>query len=199
MIEIVPAKKVSGTVLKTLKAIGEGFVSTQCENLSLTFEGIEDDFHSGISRKSGGREPWYPRGTVMRNECQLSILSQEELIEIAAEMKIERIEPSWIGANLILKGILNLSYLPSRTQLFFEGGVTLRVDGYRGPCRISGGSIAEHVGVEAVNKDFKRTDLAFSFVKAAEMKRGLVVWVEKEGVIEAGEQVTARIWDQWIY
>lgn len=199
MIEIKPAKKVTGVVTKVLKAKGNDFVSEQVDQLDLTFDGIANDFHSGISRKSGGREPWYPRGTVMRNESQLSILSEEELLEIASAMEIDTLAPEWIGANLVFEGIANLSYLPSRTQLFFEGGVTLRVDGYRGPCTISGGSIAEHVGVEPHNGKFKHTDMARSFVKAADMKRGLVSWVEKEGVIKAGEKVTARIWDQWIY
>ena len=79
----------------------------------------------------------------------------------------------------------------------FEGGVTLRVDGYRGPCRISGGSIAKHVGIKA--EDHTRTDMALQFREAAHMKRGLVTWVEREGKIEPGETFTARIWEQWIY
>jgi hypothetical protein len=41
-------------------------------------------------------------------------------------MGIDRIEPGWIGANLVIEGIPLLSMLPPRTQLFFEGGVTLQ-------------------------------------------------------------------------
>ncbi len=31
------------------------------------------------------------------------------------------------------------------------------------------------------------------------MKRGLVAWVEKEGTITPGEEVTVRVWEQWVY
>jgi hypothetical protein len=43
------------------------------------------------------------------------------------------------------------------------------------------------------------TRLALSFVSAAKHRRGVVAWVEKPGVISAGEAVTARIWEQWVY
>lgn len=199
MIEKTPAKKVEGRVAQLFNAVGDDFISSNASSLQMTFEGIEGDFHSGISRKSGGREPWYQRGTEMRNERQVSILSEEDLIEIADHMGIEKLDPTWIGANIVLSGIPNLSYLPPRTILFFEGGVSLRVDGYNAPCRLAGGMIAKHVGVDAVNGDFTRTDMALAFKEAAKMRRGLVVWVEKEGEIKAGEKVTARIWEQWIY
>lgn len=199
MIEKVPAKKIEGRATRLLQASGSDFVSKPCDRLRFTFEGIEGDFHKGIARASGGREPWYPRGTNMRNERQVSILSEEELSEIRQGLNLEVLEPGWIGANLILEGIPNLSYLPSRTLLFFEGGVTLRVDGYNAPCRLAGGEIAKQSGVEAPNGDHTKTDEALAFKDAAKMKRGIVAWVEKEGVIEAGEKVTARIWEQWIY
>ncbi|MGB7287619.1 MAG: molybdenum cofactor sulfurase [Salaquimonas sp.] len=198
MIEKVPAKKVSGKVSAIYKALGKDFVSQPADELSVSHEGIANDFHAGISRKSGGREPWYPRGTEMRNERQVSILSVEELKDMASAMAIEKLDAGWIGANLVLDGIPNLSFLPPRTLLFFEGGVTLRVDGYNAPCRLAGGSIAKHVGVSAPDGDFTKTDMALEFKNAAYMKRGLVAWVEKVGVIKPGEAVTARIWEQWI-
>lgn len=199
MIEKIPAKKVNGKVRSVLRAKGKDFVSQTADELPLSYEGIDQDFHAGIARKSGGREPWYPRGTEMRNERQISILSVEELDEIRAAMGIEALDAGWIGANLILEGIPNLSYLPSRTLLFFEGGVTLRIDGYNAPCRLAGGKIAEQVGADAVDGDFSKTDIALHFKDAAYMRRGLVAWVEKTGVIKPGEAVTARIWEQWIY
>ncbi len=195
--KIIPAKKLSGTVKQVLKASNNDFVSAEVESLDLTYGGVKGDFHEGLTRKSGGREPWYDRGTEMRNERHLSILSQEELGEIAKGMGIETIQPGWIGANLIFSGIPNLSYLPPRTLLMFENGVTLRVDGYNAPCRLSGGSIAKNVGLAPKSPEF--IDMALSFKDAAEMKRGLVAWVEREGTIQKGESFTARIWDQWIY
>lgn len=199
MIEKIPAKKIKGKVASVLCAKGKDFISHSADELSLTYEGIVDDFHAGITRKSGGREPWYPRGTEMRNERQVSILSNEELAEIAKGLDLQKLDAGWIGANLVLEGIPDLSFLPARTLLFFEGGVTLRVDGYNAPCRLAGGAIAERVGVEAPDNDYTKTDMALNFKTAAYMKRGLVAWVEKPGVIKPGESVTARIWEQWIY
>lgn len=198
-IEKIPAKKVKGVVTSILTANGSDFVSNPVDELSLTYEGIEGDFHAGMIRKSGGREPWYTRGTQMRNERQISILSVEELAEISTGLGVEEVEAGWIGANLVLQDIPNMSYLPPRTLLFFEGGVTLRVDGYNAPCRLAGGSIAKHCGVDAPDGDYKKTDMALSFKSASHMKRGLVAWVEVPGIIKAGEVVTARIWEQWIY
>ncbi|MEM9277163.1 MAG: molybdenum cofactor sulfurase [Pseudomonadota bacterium] len=195
--KIIPAKKLQGKVTRVLKADGDGFVSKDVEKLELTYGGIKGDYHEGLTRNSGGREPWYKRGTEMRNERHLSILSEEELTEIAPAMELDVVDPGWIGANLVFEGIPNLSYLPPRTLILFEHGVTLRIDGYNAPCRFAGGSIAEHIGIEA--EDHKKTDVALNFTKAAYMKRGLVAWVEREGEIRAGDTFTARIWDQWIY
>ena len=116
---------------------------------------------------------------------------------ISKDMGVEGIDAGWIGANLMLEEIPNLTLLPPRTLLIFDGGVTLRVDGYRGPCRFSGGSVAQHLGSDVENP--KDTQIAFDFVKSAHMKRGLVAWVERQGSIKPGEGVTARLWEQWIY
>ena len=191
--EIVPARRIKGQVSAVLAALGGDFPSENVASLTLGYEGIEGDFHAGISRKSGSREPWYPRGTEMRNERQISIVAPDELAVAAAGMGIDRIEPGWIGANLLIEGIPLLSMLPPRTQLFFEGGVTLRIDGDNGPCRIAGARIAQNF------PDMDETSLALSFVKAAKRRRGVVAWVEKPGVIANGEAVTAHVWEQWIY
>lgn len=199
MREIHPPRKVTGRVANVLAAQGDDFVSAEVGALELTYAGIKGDFHAGLTRESGGREPWYKRGTEMRNERQVSILSVEELVQIGDAMGIERLEAGWIGANLVLEGIEALSFLPPRTLLFFEGGVTLRVDGYNAPCRFAGGMVAKHCGVDPGEREYRDTDMALSFKNAAEMKRGLVAWVEREGTIKAGETVTARLWPQWVY
>ena len=191
--EIRPARRIKGTVSAVLAALGGDFPTGDVTSLTMGFDGVEGDYHAGPTRKSGGREPWYPRGTEMRNERQLSIVAADELAVAAAQMGIDRIEPAWIGANLVIEGIPLLSMLPPRTQLFFEGGVTLRIDGDNGPCRIAGASIARNF------PDMDETSLALSFVKAAKRRRGVVAWVEKPGVITNGEAVTAHIWEQWIY
>ncbi|MAS03617.1 MAG: molybdenum cofactor sulfurase [Ahrensia sp.] len=191
--EIVQSRKLSGVVDGLFSALGKEFVTAPVDELELTYEGIRGDLHSGITRKSGSREPWYTRGTEMRNERQVTLLSRAELAESAAEMGIDGIEPEWIGGNITLEGIPMLSMLPAATLLFFEGGVTLKVDFQNGPCRISGASIARHLG---------RGDdagLALSFVPAAKRRRGLLAWVERPGTIRSGESVRAQLPEQWIY
>ncbi|HEY8594023.1 MAG TPA: MOSC domain-containing protein [Devosiaceae bacterium] len=190
-VEIVPARKLTGAVEGVFVADGDGFRTRATQSLQLGFEGIAGDNHSGVTRRSGGREPWYPRGTEMRNERQVTILAPDELREVAAALDLAGIRPEWIGGNLLISGIPHLSLLPPRTQLFFEGGATLRVDGANGPCKVAGRSIAsEFPG---------REDVELGFVPAAKYRRGLVAWVEKPGVVHPGEKVTARIWEQWIY
>jgi MOSC domain len=191
MIDFVAAKKVHGRVGGVFVAAGTGFVSAPVEELVLTYEGIPGDRHAGLTRKSNAREPWYPRGTQMRNEQQVSILAEDELAAVAAELNIDELKPEWIGGNIVLSDIAFLSLLPPRTLLMFAGGVTIRVDGGRGPCRHSGRSIAENVT--------GREDLELAFPKLAKHRRGLVGWVEIPGTIKSGENVTARIWEQCIY
>lgn len=191
--KIHPSRKLKARVAATLDARGGDFLSEPVAELELGFDGILGDFHAGPTRSSGGREPWYPRGTEIRNERQISIVAADELALAAAKMGIDRIEPGWIGANLVIEGIPLLSMLPPRTQLFFEGGVTLRIDGDNAPCRIAGAAIAKNY------PEMDETALALAFVPAARRRRGVVAWVEKPGRISSGEAVTARIWEQWIY
>lgn len=191
--QIVPARKLAGRVASVLAAPGNDFVTTPLDALELSFEGIAGDFHAGHTRRSGGREPWYPRGTEMRNERQLSIVAADELAIVAERMAIAGIKPEWIGANLVLDGVPRLSMLPPRTLLFFENGVTLRIDGQNAPCKLSGKSIAEHAGMADIAAG------ALLFPKVAARLRGLVGWVEKPGRITAGEGVSVRVPEQWIY
>lgn len=191
--EITPSRKLSGVIDGLFSARGKDFVTAPVDKLDLSWDGIEDDFHAGLTRESGSREPWYPRGTEMRNERQLTLLSRDELAEAATEMGIDGIEPEWIGANVTLSGIPMLSMLPASTLLFFEGGVTLKVDFQNGPCKIAGTSIARHVGRE------DDTALALSFVPAARRRRGVLAWVEKPGTVTVGEKLRVQVPEQWIY
>ena len=191
MYETRPGQKISGTIAGLFEALGDGFGTSPVERLALTFEGIPGDLHSGSTRRSGGREPWYKRGTEMRNERQLSILAEDELAEVAATLDVPRVAPEWIGANITLDGISNLTWLPPRTLLFFEGGVTIKIDGDNGPCRLSGRAIADHYE--------GRDDIELAFPKAAKGKRGLVAWVEKPGTIGRGETFTAMVPPQWVW
>ena len=192
-IDIHPARKLLGTVSETLIAAFDHFETRPTEALDLGFEGIAGDFHAGTTRRSGGREPWYGRGTEMRNERQVSIVASDELRLIAAGMKLAEVKPDWIGANLVIDGVPRLSMLPAGTLMFFAGGVTLKVDGQNHPCRLAGRAVAENARMADHEAG------ALMFPKAAKRLRGLVAWVEKPGRIARGEAVSVRIPEQWIY
>ena len=192
-IEIQPSRKLAGRVDRAFIAPADHFVTRPVDALELTFEGIAGDFHAGHTRRSGGREPWYPRGTEMRNERQLSLVAADELARVARDMGIGEVRPEWIGANLLIADIPRLSMLPAGTMMFFKGGVTLKIDGQNVPCRIAGRSIAEHARMP------DREAGSLLFPKVARRLRGLVAWVEKPGRIEVGEEISVRVPEQWIY
>lgn len=191
--DITPQQQITGKVGGVFSATGATFTTQPVEALNLTFEGIKGDHHSGLTRKAGAREPWYARGTEMRNERQLTLLCPAELSAVADEMGIDRIEPQWIGGNMLIEDIPNLSMLPAGTLLFFEGGVTLKIDFQNAPCRFSGAAIADQY------PELDHTKLALGFVTAARRKRGLLAWVEIPGTIRAGEAIRAQIPEQWLY
>lgn len=191
MSEPLPALTLTGLVDGTFVVESEAVESTAHPELTLTYEGVVGDRHQGAVRLSGAREPWYPRRTPMRNERQISILSAEELAEVATSLGLPHILGEWVGANLILSGIPHLTQLPPRSLMMFPSGAAIRIDGDNDPCRKTGKTIAAHIE--------GRADIEFGFVKAAMGKRGLVGWVEREGVIRQADAVKVRTWRQSPY
>lgn len=168
-----------------------GFRTAAVDTLALGFDGITGDRHSGLTRLSGGREPWYPRGTEIRNERQISLVSPADLAAIAASLGVPEVRPEWIGANVLVSGIEDFTLLPPRTTLFLSSGATLRIDGLNVPCRQSGRAVAAHYRAH--------TGLDLAFVKAARYRRGLVGWVEKPGAIAVGDTIKAHVPEHWCY
>jgi MOSC domain-containing protein YiiM len=153
------------------------------------FTGMDGDCHGGFTRKSDSRMlKQYRRGTEVRNSRQVSIVSAEELAEVAERMGIPAVKPEWLGANMVLRGIPDLTLLPPSTRLQFPSGAMIVVDAENHPCRYPAGVIAKH-HPEATN----------GFVSAAMHKRGIVGWVEAEGVIGTGDAVTVWIPPQRLY
>ncbi len=159
-------------------ADGDSFVTRPLPSATLTLDGLPGDRHAGPTRKSGVREKHLPRGTIIRNARQLSLLSEEELAATAAALSLPRIAPEWCGANLVFSGAPELTTLAPSTRLVFPSGVSLVIDGENAPCTQTGRAIARGVGDETVTS---------RYVKAAFKRRGLVAWVEKEGPLAPGD------------
>jgi hypothetical protein len=163
----------------------KSFVSAPHPQVQVTFEGIPGDRHAGITMRSDGRTPYYPRGTEIRNSRQVSIVSVEELAEVAREMGIDCIQAEWLGANLLIEGVPNLTALPPATKLFFPDGAALVISKDNGPCIGPGKEIQSHYP--------EAGKIAELFPKVALHKRGLVAVVERPGTIAAGEVVRVEI------
>lgn len=179
-------RTITGRVQAVLVAPDRDAIEAQRQPaITLTMAGVEGDRHAGVTMLSGGRTPYYPRGTEIRNSRQVSLVSVEELGEVAAAMRVPAIEPEWLGANVLLEGIPSLSILPPSTRLFFESGAVLVVEGENGPCTIAGAAIqAAYPEAEGLTQ---------LFPKAAIHKRGIVAWVERPGVIVQGDSARAEI------
>jgi hypothetical protein len=169
----------------------DSLVTTPQARVTVTFAGFEGDRHAGLTRKSDSRTPFYPRGTEIRHDRQVSLVSVEELAQVAAAMHLTELPADWIGANLLLQGIPRLSQLPPMTRLFFSGGVVLLVSGENHPCLIAGRAIQDSAAAAGI----ELPGLAELFPKAAKHRRGLVATVELPGVIHPSESVEARLFD----
>jgi hypothetical protein len=183
--------KLNGTVSGVFLGLQAGsLVTTRQPQVNATFAGFEGDLHAGITRKADSRTPFYPRGTEMRNDRQVSIVSVEELAQIAEALGLPELRAEWLGANLLLAGIPYLTRLPPGTRLFFAGGATLVIQSENLPCTNPGKVIAAQTGQpEIVNK----------FVKSAGDRRGLVACVEMPAIIHSDEEVKVEVYRQTIY
>ncbi len=177
-----------GTVISTLVGLDPNTIlSTPQASVQVTFAGIDGDFHAGLTRASSGRGAHYARGTEIRNDRQVTLVSVEELATAAQTMGIPGIQAEWICANLLVEGIPALTLLPPSTRLYFSGGVTLMVEGENAPCTGAGASIqAQYPDVPGLTNQFP---------KAAVHKRGVIASVERPGVIAVGETVRAEVPD----
>jgi hypothetical protein len=185
-------KKLEGRVESVLVgADSKTKLSSRQEEVKVTLDGFEGDRHSGPTMRSNARQPWYPRGTIIRNSRQISIVSVEELAQVAEAMELPELLPEWYGANLNLQGIPNLTLLPPSTRLFFPGEAVLVIDGENTPCTVTGRMI------QAQFPD--RSGLTSAFPKAAMHKRGVVAWVERPGIIKAGDPVEVQLVAQIAY
>lgn len=160
---------------------GVRIVSRPLDDVEVTPAGFAGDRHAGLTRKADVRDKDVPRGTEVRNDRQVTIVSQEELARLAHTLDVPDIRPEWLGANLCLAGLDDLSHLPSGSELKFGGGAALRIEAQNRPCKVPG---------EAVQAAYpQRAGLGSAFPKAALGLRGLVATVHDPGRIAVGDPV----------
>ena len=191
MPELLTKLSIEGTVevLLSNPERASGLEKQKVAEARLLFTGMEGDCHGGITRKSDSRMlKQYKRNTEVRNSRQLSILSVEELAEVADVMGIPAVKPEWVGANLVMSGIPDLTLLPPSTRLQFPSGAMVVVDAENHPCRYPADIIARH-----------HPEQKQGFVAAAMHKRGVVGWVEAEGIVRTGDKVVLWIPPQRLY
>ncbi|MDI3336523.1 MOSC domain-containing protein [Defluviimonas aestuarii] len=156
------------------------------DQMPLGWEGFAGDFHSGVTRQSCSRVvSQHPKNTEIRNVRQVSVVSAEELAEIAATLGVDAIDPAWLGASIVLSGILDFSHVPPSSRLQSENGTTLVVDMQNRPCRFPALTIGK--ARPGQGRDFK---------EAAEGKRGVTAWVERPGGLVIGDRLRLHVPDQ---
>lgn len=159
------------------------------QQVEVTYAGIAGEVHGGLTRPSCSRVvAQYPKGTEIRNVRQFSVLSAEELAAIAATMGVEHLDPAWVGASLVVEGIPDLSHVPPSARLQGPDGVTLVVDMENRPCHLPAKVIDDHAA--GYGRRFKQ---------AAEGRRGVTAWVEREGVLSVGDSLRLHIPDQPVW
>ncbi len=156
------------------------------DHLALDFAGPLGEDHAGLTRRSCARVvTQYPKGTEIRNTRQLSIISQEELAEIAAELNLAQLDPALLGATIVVSGISDFTHIPPGSRLIAPSGASIVVDMENRPCNLVSREIeAKHPGH------------GLNFKSAAKGRRGVTGWVERPGAIGMGDQLGLHIPDQ---
>lgn len=163
--------------------------STPVQSLRAAFDGPEGEFHGGINRPSCSRVMHlHPRNTPIRNVRQFSVLSAEDLAQIAANMEVEALNPEWLGVTMLVEGLPDFTHLPPSSRLQGPDGVTLVVDMENRPCQLPARVIETHM--PGKGKAFK---------SAAKGLRGVTAWVEREGVLSLGDDLRLAIPDQPVW
>lgn len=172
--------------LGSVKDSEADLTSTATSEMPLTFSGYEAEFHAGLTRPSCSRvKQQYPRYTQIKNARQLSVVSQEELNQIAQKMKLDSLEPRLVGASLVIEGIPDWTHVPPSSRLVAEDGPGLVIDMENRSCHLPAPFI------EAVNPGFGKV-----FKASAKGLRGVTASVEREGTLRIGMRMRLHIPDQ---
>jgi hypothetical protein len=163
------------------------FITRRTSEVNLEFGGIRGDRHFGITSKADSRQPMYPKGTEILNRRQITIVSGEELDRIAEELGVTSIRPEWLGANVLVKGLPELTKLTMGSRILFPSGAGLICMGENQPCTLPGDKIQKHYE--------EHEKLSLRFVRAGYKRRGIVCAVERPGIIHEHDDVQILIND----
>ena len=181
--------KATITWLGRVESGGEGIRSVPLRAVHASYAGVEGEVHAGLTRPSCVRTTTqFPEGTEIRNVRQFSILSAEEMAATAAEMGLERLEPEWVGASIIIEGIDDFTHVPPSSRLMNAAGASLVIDMHNRPCIYPG-------------KEVEKEQSGFGklYKPAARGRRGVTAWVEREGPLSVGDTLTLHVPDQRVW
>ena len=188
---ILQPTEISGTVegLYLVDNSEVSIASQPVEQVTASFEGFSGDCHTSLVRQACVRtKAQYPEGAPVRNVRQVTIVSQEDLAAIAADMGLPEIKPEWLGATMCVSGIPDFTLVPPSSRLIFPDGTGIVVDMENEPCAWPGKQIEQrHPGYGRL------------FVRNAANRRGVTGWVEREGAIAVGDKVALHVPPQRVY
>jgi len=107
-------------------------------------------------------------------------------------MGLEKLDPSWLGASIVISGLPDFTHVPPGSRIQTSGGTTFTVDLENEPCNLPAKEI------EIDNPNFGK-----SFKSAAKGRRGITAWVERPGALSIGDVVhlfvpTQRQWQHHV-
>lgn len=165
---------------------GKSLRAGAVQALDLGFSGDQGARHEGVNRASCVRvKNLYPQGTEIRNVRQLSVLSAEEIEATAKEMGLDRLDPSFLGVSVVLRGIPDFTHVPPSSRLQIADGLTITIDMENRPCVLPG---------REIDADLPGHGAAFK--PAAKGRRGVTAWVERPGQIKLGDRMSLFVPDQ---
>jgi hypothetical protein len=167
------------------RAVGPDLIihGAPVDAMALTFAGFADEVHAGLTRPSCSRvTSQHPKGTTIRNVRQLSLISVEEMAEVAAALGLPQVDHAHLGASVVVQGIPDFTHLPPSSRLQGPDGVTLVVDMENLPC------IEPAKTIEAAHPGHGK-----GFKEAARGKRGVTAWVEREGTLRLGDTLRLHV------
>lgn len=154
-----------------------------------TLDGFPNETHGGATRPSCSRvTAQYPKGTTIRNVRQLSVLSAEELAATAAKMGLEAIDPTLVGASMVIEGLPNFTHVPPGSRLQGPSGASFVVDMENRPCVYPSREIEQDA-----------PGFGGRYKAAAKGQRGVTAWIECAGRFAIGDTLVLHVPDQPVW